>query len=166
LIYEGKDIHSQKDGDFSLYSLPEQKLPQISVTSQENAEVPPVDKDYPFVKKDAPPKAWRIRIGQIDWNAVSDVMVNFEYIGDMARLYLNGRLVADNFWSKTDWEVGLKRWQKELSEPDSELVLVISPWKKDQKVFVQKRPDVTEDLTSTLLSVKTSAERSFTLEIK
>jgi hypothetical protein len=136
------------------------------VISQENAEVPPADKDYPFVKEDAPPKAWRIRIGEIDWDTVSDVLVNFEYIGDMARLYLNGRLVADNFWSKPDWEVGLKRWQKELSEPDSELILVISPWKKNQKVFVQKRPDVTEDLTAKLLLIKTSAERSFTLEIK
>lgn len=166
LIYEGKQINPQKEGDFSLYSLPEQKLPQISVTSQANAEVPPADKDYPFVKADAPPKAWRIRIGEIDWNAVSDVMVNFEYIGDMARLYLNGRLVADNFWSKPNWEVGLKRWQKELAKPDSELILVISPWKKDQEVFVQKRPNVTEDLTAKLIGIKTSAERSFTLEIK
>ena len=166
LVYKGKEIQPQKDGGFSIYSLPAEKLPQISVTSQENAEVPPSDKDYPFVKADAPPKAWHIRISEIDWNTVSDVLVNFEYIGDMARLYLNGRLVADNFWSRPDWEVGLKRWQKELSEPNSELIFVISPWKKGQKVFVQKRPDVTEDLTAKLLSIKISAERSFTLEIK
>jgi beta-galactosidase len=166
LVYEGKSIQPQIKDDFSVYSLPEQKLPQISVTSRENAEVPPADKDYPFVKADAPPKSWHIRIGEIDWDTVSDVLVNFEYIGDMARLYLNGRLVADNFWSKSNWEVGLKRWQEELSEPDSELILVISPWKKSQDVFVQKRPDVTEDLTAKLIGIKTSAERSFTLEIK
>ncbi|MBN2181114.1 MAG: beta-galactosidase [Sedimentisphaerales bacterium] len=165
-IYEGEFIRPQKESDFSIYHLPAEKLPQVLVTSQENAEVPAEDKNYPFVKADAPPKAWRIRIGEIDWNSVSDVCVNFEYIGDMARLYLNGRLVADNFWSKPNWQLWLKRWQKELSEPDSELILVISPWLKDQRVFVQKRPDVTKNLTAELLGIKTSAERSFTLGTK
>lgn len=76
---------------------------------------------------------------------------------------LNGLLVADNFWCKTDWEVGLKRWQKELADPDAELVLVISPWKKAQKVFVQKRPGVTEELTAELLGVRTFAEHTVML---
>jgi beta-galactosidase len=166
LVYEGKEIHPQKDSDFSFYSLPTKKLPQISVTAQKNAEAPAADQDYPFRKADAPPKTWQVRVGKIDWNSVSDVLVNFKYIGDMARLYLNGLLVADNFWSKTDWEVGLKRWQKELAKPETELVLVISPWKKDKKVFVQKRPEVTEDLTAELLGIKISSERALTLEIQ
>jgi len=166
LTYEGKPTNPQREGDFSLYSLPAEKLPQISVTSQTNAEVPAADLDYPFRKADAPPKAWRIQIDEIDWNSVSDVLVRFDYIGDMARLYLNGLLVADNFWSKADWEVGLKRWRKELSESDTELILVISPWRKDQKVFVQKRPDVTGELTAELLGIKAFAERALTLDIE
>jgi beta-galactosidase len=166
LAYDGKTIYPEKDGDFSVFTLPARQLPQISVTAQENAEVPTADEDYPFRKAGIPLKAWRIRFGEIDWNSVSDVLVNFKYIGDMARLYLNGLLVADNFWSKTDWEVGLKRWQKELAEPEAELILVISPWKKNQKVFVQKRPEVTEDLTAELLEIKTSAERVLTIDIK
>ena len=59
-----------------------------------------------------------------------------------------------------------KRWREELVKPDSELILVISPWKKDQRVFVQKHPEVTEDLTAKLLGIKATTERSFTLEIK
>ena len=94
------------------------------------------------------------------------MLVRFEYIGDTARLYLNGLLVADDFWCKADWEVGLKRWQKELAEPNAELVLVVSPWKKEQKVFVQKRPEVTEDLTAELLKVTAFAEKTLTLEIQ
>ncbi len=166
LIYESKRINPEREGDLSIYTLPARQVPQISVTSQANAEVPAADQDYPFRKASAPPKAWRIRFGEIDWNTVSDVLVRFDYIGDMARLYLNGLLVADNFWSKTDWEVGLKRWQNDLTKPDAELLLVISPWQKDQKVFVQKRPEVTEDLTAELLRIKTSAERTIILEMK
>ena len=93
------------------------------------------------------------------------MLVRFEYIGDTARLYLNGLLVADNFWCKTDWEVGLKRWQKELAEPDAELVLVVSPWKRGQKVFVQKPPAVTEDLTAELMKVRAFAEQTLTLDM-
>ncbi len=163
-FYQGIPIAPQRAGEFSVYALPIRKLPQVSVTFQANTEIPAADSNYPFRKEDAPPKAWRIRFGRIDWNLVSDVLVCFEYIGDTARLYLNGSLVADNFWSKTDWEVGIKRWKKELAEPDAELVLVISPWQKGQEVFVQKRLDVTEDLTAKLLGIKALSEQTFILE--
>jgi hypothetical protein len=172
-MYEGKRIVPARQGAFSIYSLPTDPLPQVNVSSQPTTKIPESDQDYPFRSADAPPsvrspkdKAWRIKIGDIDWNAVSDVLVRFEYIGDTARLYLNGLLVADNFWSKTDWEVGLKRWQKELAVPDAELVLVISPWKKDQKVFVQKPPAVTEDLTAELMKVRAFAEQTLTLDMQ
>jgi hypothetical protein len=165
LMYEGKRIVPARQGAFSVYSLPTDPLPQVNVSSQPTTKIPESDKDCPFKSADAPPKAWRIKIGDIDWNAVSDVLVRFEYIGDTARLYLNGLLVADNFWCKADWEVGLKRWQKELAKPDAELVLVISPWKRDQKVFVQKRPEVTEDLTAELMKVRAFAEQTLTLDM-
>jgi hypothetical protein len=165
LMYEGKRIVPARQGALSIYSLPTDPLPQVNVSSQPTTKIPESDKDYPFRSADAPPKAWRIKIGDTDWNAVSDVLVRFEYIGDTARLYLNGLLVADNFWSKTDWEVGLKRWQKELAVPDAELVLVISPWKRGQKVFVQKRPEVTEDLTAELMKVRAFAEQTLTLDM-
>ena len=165
-VYQGKSIVPQREGEFSVYALPVQQLPQVSVTYQANAEIPTADVDYPYRKEDAPPKAWHIRFDQIDWDSVSDVLVRFEYIGDMARLYLNGSLIADNFWSKTDWEVGIKRWKKELSGSDAELVLVISPWQKEQKVFVQKRPNITEELTAELLGINTLTERTFILKTR
>ena len=93
-------------------------------------------------------------------------MVRFEYIGDTARLYLNGLLVADNFWCKNNWDVWLKRWEKELSEPNTELILVISPWKKDQKVFVQIKPAMMEESRADLLEVRAFKEKTFVLDIQ
>jgi hypothetical protein len=164
-ICKGNSITPQNEEGMSVYVLPGDPLPQIAVTSQPNAKIPAADKDYPFRSADAPPKAWRIKIGDIDWNAVSDMLMRFEYIGDTARLYLNGLLVADNFWCKADWEVGLKRWQKELAKPDAELILVVSPWKKGQKVFVQNPPAVTEDSTAELMKIGAFAEQTFTLDM-
>jgi len=166
LTCNGEKIKSRKEGEFSLFTLPVHPLPRIAVTAQQNAEIPAADKDYPFRSADALPKAWRIRVDEIDRDSVSDVLVCFEYIGDTARLYLNGLLVADNFWCKPDWEVGIKRWRKELAEPDTEFILVISPWRKEQKVFVQKRPDVTEDLTAELIAVSAFTEQTITVDIQ
>ncbi len=162
---EDKSVTPTKRGIFSVYSLTFNPPQQINVTSQPGAEIPAADKDYPFkAAVEASPKAWHIRTGDINWSSVSDVLVRFEYIGDTARLYLNGLLVADNFWCKDNWDVWLKRWQRELSKPNTELVLVVSPWKKDQKVFVQKRPEVTEDLTAQLLGIKTFVEQTVSLK--
>jgi hypothetical protein len=164
-IYRDKIVIApKKDGEFSVYNLPAQQLPHVFVNCHPNAEIPAADSDYPYRKDGAPPKAWRILLGKIDWDSVSDVLVRFDYIGDTARLYLNGTLIADSFWSKTDWEISIKRWKKELADPNAELVLVVSPWRKGQKVFVQKRPDVTKELTAELLGVETFTERTFILK--
>ncbi len=160
-----KTLASAGRGGVSMFTLPILTLPKVTVTSEPTVQIPSADKDYPF-KPAGPLKTYRIKVGDIDWSKVSDVMVRFEYIGDTARLYLNGLLVADNFWCKNEWDVWLKRWQKEMAKPDTELILVISPWKKDQKVFVQRRPDVTEDLTAELLGIKAFAEQTITLNIK
>jgi hypothetical protein len=161
----GKTLASAGRREASAFVLPMLTLPQVNVTSEPTDQIPAADKDYPF-KPAGAVKAYRIKVGKIDWSKVSDVMVRFEYIGDTARLYLNGLLVADNFWCKPEWDVWLKRWKKELAKPDTELILVISPWKKDQKVFVQRRPDLTEDLTAKLLDVKAFAEQTLTIDVK
>ncbi len=164
--FNGKSITTQKEEGMSVYTLLGTPLPKVTVTSQTISELPASDQTYPFKSFDAPPKVWRIQVGDIDWDSISDVLVRFEYIGDTARLYLNGLLVADNFWCKRQWDVWLKRWKKELSEPDAEFILVISPWKKDQKVFVQRNPEVMEDLTAELFGVKAFAEKTLVLNMQ
>jgi hypothetical protein len=165
LMFEDRRIVPEEQDVFSVYKLPDRSLPAVKVASQPEATIPKADADYPF-KPSGIPNAWRIHPGDIDWDSVSDVLVRFEYIGDTARLYLNGLLVADNLWSKTNWEVGLKRWQKELADPNSELIFVVSPWKRGQEVFVQEHPKVTKDLTAELLRISAFAERTSELVIQ
>ncbi|MGD2095528.1 MAG: hypothetical protein PVH77_11025, partial [Phycisphaerales bacterium] len=160
-----KQVKLEIEQGISVYTLPGNVLPKITVTSKPVDKIPPPDKDYPF-KPAGPVRACSIQVGEISWDSVSDVLVRFKYIGDTARLYLNGSLVADNFWCKPNWEIGLKRWRKELAEPDTEFILVISPWKKGQEVFVQERPEVTEGLTAELLDVSAFAEQTFMLDME
>lgn len=161
----GRTLSPSLDEGMFTFKMAAPSLPEIDVTAKPVDEIPAGDADYAF-KPAGPVKAWQIELGAIDWTQVSDVRLRLAYVGDMARLYLNGALVADNFWCKPSWDVWLKRWQEELSRPGAELVLVVSPWKNGQQVFVQERPDVTEALTARLESVAAVAERAWTYEMR
>ncbi|MFC8097812.1 beta-galactosidase [Streptomyces sp. NPDC057363] len=39
-----------------------------------------------------------------------EVLLRVAYTGDVARAYIDGRLVADHFWYGPDWEIGLRRF--------------------------------------------------------
>ncbi|MFB4426156.1 beta-galactosidase [Streptomyces sp. QL37] len=39
-----------------------------------------------------------------------EVLLRLRYSGDVARAYIDGKLVADHFWYGPDWEIGLRRF--------------------------------------------------------
>ena len=59
------------------------------------------------------------------------------YTGDVARLYSNGRLLADDFFSGPSWEVGLDRFREELKAGPLEVDIL--PLRKDAPIFLEKR---------------------------
>jgi len=162
---DGTPLVPERRGRFSTYDLPALPDLPVDVKARAEVEVPEAHREYPFQEADVAAKAWRIHVGPVDWQQVDDVTVRFSYIGDTACLYLNGQLVADNFWSQPDWEIGLRRWRNELAGPETELVLVISPWIRGQQVFVQQPPEVTDQATARLLNVQAVAERKIVLRL-
>jgi len=127
---------------------------QVHVTVEkvrDSAPVPPVKKGPAFEWRDgsvaeAPDDAeftkaaaWRLTLPQDAWksNAGSrfeDLFLDIDYVGDVGRLYEEGTLVDDNFYSGTRWEVGLKRFV-----PDSgELNLEILPLRRDAPIYMPK----------------------------
>lgn len=56
---------------------------------------------------------------------VADVFLRIDYVGDIGEAYIDGQLVADNFWNGTTWEVGLKRFAERLAE--RELIIHVTP---------------------------------------
>lgn len=47
---------------------------------------------------------------------LNDVFLKIDYAGDNAQAMLNGRLVADHFYYGVPWEIGLKRFAKQLKD--------------------------------------------------
>lgn len=104
---------------------------KITIGVQKVAEMP-VDADY---EKAA---VYKITIPE---RATQDFrcLLNIEYQGDCARLYANGKLVADNFYNGRPMLYGLWR----LPEGCTELELRILPMQKDMPVYFPREADTT-----------------------
>ena len=65
-----------------------------------------------------------------------DLFLRINYVGDVANLYLGQRLLADNYYKGTPWEIGLKRFLPEASRQPLELKVL--PLRKDAPIYLPK----------------------------
>jgi hypothetical protein len=83
---------------------------------------------------------WRIKLpAAIDPSTES--ILRFHYVGDVARVTLNGKLLTDNFFNGNVFEMGLCRYTPEILKGD--LQIEILPLGKDAPIYMVKeaRPD-------------------------
>jgi hypothetical protein len=83
---------------------------------------------------------WKIKLpGKLDLK--QNPLLRIHYFGDVARLTLNGKLIADNFYAGREFDLGLKRYAPEMFNGD--LRLEILPLRQDAPVFIEPkdRPD-------------------------
>jgi hypothetical protein len=77
-------------------------------------------------------------------------LLNIEYQGDCARLYANGKLIADNFYNGRPMLYGLWRLPKGCTE----LELRILPMQKDMPVYFPREADTTPGEKVVRVSIK------------
>jgi hypothetical protein len=56
---------------------------------------------------------WRLHLPPDALDGLSNLYLQIEYVGDVARLYAGERLLDDNFYNGTTWEIGLKQFASE-----------------------------------------------------
>jgi len=78
----------------------------------------------------------RISIPKDALNGVVDVFMQIGYVGDVARLYAGGRLLDDDFFKGTVWEIGLKRFMNGALA--GSLQLKILPLRKDSPFYIPR----------------------------
>jgi hypothetical protein len=76
---------------------------------------------------------WRIKL-PTDGDPERDLLLRIHYEGDVARLYLDGKLVADDFYNGREFDLGLKRFGADAY--GKELLLKILPLQKDAPIFI------------------------------
>ena len=77
---------------------------------------------------------WSIRVPPVDSPAVKNVFLRVTYEGDVARVYSDGKLITDDFFKGTPWEIGLGALMAGAGDP--ELELRILPLRKDAPIYL------------------------------
>jgi beta-galactosidase len=79
---------------------------------------------------------WRIVLPAHALDGLSDVFLQIQYAGDVARLEAGQRLLADDFYKGTTWEIGMKRFASEAEGKNLELKIM--PLRKDAKIYLPR----------------------------
>jgi hypothetical protein len=90
---------------------------------------------------------WRVKLPE-NLDMASNPILRIHYVGDVARLTLNGRLLNDDFYNGMVFEIGLRRYAPEILS--GELCLEILPLQKSMPVYFEtdSRPSFTSDGTA------------------
>ena len=98
----------------------------------------------------------------------NEVYLEVDYVGDVGYAFISGKLINDNFCNGTTWEIGLKRFEKEILE--EKMYLYISPLKsggivkRDSAMAAVKEADVEE--IAKILSIRVTPERYIKIKRK
>jgi len=147
----GKSLHSTRLGIFAQFTPSEPPTADAKVSStlirkagpprtipmgriQESMAAEPEDADF------AQAAVWRIKL-PADLDLGDDPILRLHYVGDVARVTLNGKLLTDNFYNGMAFDVGLRRYAPEVLTGD--LQVEILPVHKNAPIMLAKeaQPD-------------------------
>jgi hypothetical protein len=88
--------------------------------SQDRASAP-LDEDFTHAA------AYHVTVPVEAFDGSEEVLLQLSYTGDVARAYVDGRLIADHFWYGPVWEIGLHRFAAEVAEHGVEIRILPRP---------------------------------------
>ncbi|WP_327580913.1 beta-galactosidase [Nonomuraea sp. NBC_00507] len=78
---------------------------------------------------------YRVTVPAVLLDGDDEVLLRLDWSGDVGRASIGGRLVADQFWHGAPWEIGLRRFRRELLE-HGDVELRLLPFPEDAPVYV------------------------------
>ena len=148
LLNEADSLALQKTGDGQGVMFEQPQKISIKKVETERLQSAGVARQIPFSQgwahaALAPTEAdwtnaavWKIRLpARLALKCPS--LLRIHYVGDVARLTLNGRLIEDNFYSGREFDLGLNRYAPEIL--NGELRLEILPLRKDAPIFLEPK---------------------------
>jgi beta-galactosidase len=144
LTCNGSDLAGETDGVFQRFTpaAPQAVKYKATCESMQAAgplrEIPmgrikspvataPLDADF---EKAA---VWRIWV-PADVDLGTDPILRLHYVGDVARVMLNGRLITDDFYNGNAFDIGLRRHAPDILNGD--LRIAILPLQKDAPIYM------------------------------
>ena len=132
-----------KDGIFQFYSgHVEPVLAQVGLQQvQEMGADSPVKLGHdvalaPDESEFASAASWQIKVSRVESQSTASLFLQINYVGDIARLYVDGRLLSDDFYDGTPWLIGMdripaKQWDK--------IELKILPLRQQAPIYLSNR---------------------------
>ena len=111
-------------------------LPSKSVQSGRYNAMAPKNADFDRAA------TWRLAVPDGALDGLSDAFLRIDYIGDVAHLVAGQRLLDDDFYKGTPWEIGLKRFLGKA--PGLTLMLEVMPLRTDAPIYIPGRKRMAE----------------------
>lgn len=140
----GERVRAQSDGLFQMYTPRVKPAPKFTAAFRLLQQAGP-PREIRFGRIDRPVAAapeeadfdsagvWQIELpSELDLEA--DPIMRVHYVGDVARLILDGSLVTDDFYNGNVWEIGLRRHAPAILTGD--LRIAILPLRKDAPIYL------------------------------
>ena len=144
VAFNGESLRAKSDGVFQRFTPEKPKTVSLTATFENVQSAGPL-RDIPLGKiKEAVAAApedadfaraavWKIKLPEkID--AGLDPLLRLDYVGDVARVSLNGKLLADDFYNGNPFDVGLNRYAPEIL--NGNLRVEILPLRKDAPIYL------------------------------
>lgn len=137
-------VHVKKNGIFSSFqpAVPLPECYEIGVLQIREAGEPRKINmgsqgvaESPTGKEFVEAAVWRILLPEC-LNIDQRYILSIKYLGDVARLYLNGKLLLDDFYNGNAFEIGLNCFSPEIFS--GELTLHILPLSKGVPIYIQE----------------------------
>lgn len=114
-------------------------------TGKSHIAIAPTDADFTNAA------VWKITLpAKLDLSR--NPLLRIHYVGDVARLTLNGKLIDDNFYCGRTFDLGLKRYAPEILTGD--LRLEILPLRKDAPIFLEPKDTPDFGTNATMLKLE------------
>lgn len=135
----GFELLSDGHSTFNVSVYPKDALPTISLGKIEKTDessafssfrVTLPSYEFATSMKEISSRKISVALPQSIPQTVNDIVMTIQYTGDTGMGFLNGELVADNFYNGIPWQIGLRKFMASAVKP-KEMVLYFRPMEKD-----------------------------------
>lgn len=142
---EGRPLAGAPDGVFTAYrpAAPEPAPLAVRLDQTRTAGPPRTVAMGPRGVAQRPEEAdfeaaaeWRLSLGPADGRLDRDLYLEIPYTGDVARVYLDGELLTDNFYNGKPMVLGLRRYAPRIYA--GELTIRVLPLSADAPIYLQR----------------------------
>lgn len=144
LTYNGSGLSGKTDGVFQRFTPAALQAVKLKATFKKVLAAGPVREILPGKIEQPVATApldtdfekaavWRIAIPE-NVDLGTDPILRFHYVGDVARVILNGQFITDDFYNGNAFDIGLRRHAPDILNGD--LRLAILPLRKDAPIYM------------------------------